>query len=89
MSICNKRSSVWLTLARVLWRQDVTERKASEAAFQLRDHALSNLSEVRALALHGLIRFCRRRRVAALCVCVHQLVKANLYGKTYSPDLLN
>ena len=29
----------------VLW-QDVTERKASEAAFQLRDHALSNLSEV-------------------------------------------
>ena len=27
-------------------RQDVTERKASEAAFQLRDHALSNLSEV-------------------------------------------
>ena len=28
-------------------QQDVTERKASEAAFQLRDHALSNLSEVR------------------------------------------
>ena len=27
---------------------DVTERKASEAAFQLRDHALSNLNEVRA-----------------------------------------
>ena len=27
-------------------QQDVTERKASEAAFQLRDHALSNLSEV-------------------------------------------
>ncbi|KAK9834967.1 hypothetical protein WJX81_000233 [Elliptochloris bilobata] len=26
-------------------QQDVTERKASEAAFQLRDHALSNLSE--------------------------------------------
>lgn len=26
--------------------QDVTERKASEAAFKLRDHALSNLSEV-------------------------------------------
>ena len=25
--------------------QDVTERKASEAAFKLRDHALSNLSE--------------------------------------------
>ena len=29
---------------------DVTERKASEAAFQLRDHALSNLNEVRARA---------------------------------------
>jgi signal transduction histidine kinase len=28
--------------------QDVTERKASEAAFKLRDHALSNLNEVRA-----------------------------------------
>ena len=28
-------------------QQDVTERKASEAAFQLRDHALSNLSEVK------------------------------------------
>lgn len=28
-------------------QQDVSERKASEAAFQLRDHALSNLSEVR------------------------------------------
>ena len=27
---------------------DVTERKASEAAFQLRDHALSNLNEARA-----------------------------------------
>ena len=26
--------------------QDVTERKSSEAAFKLRDHALSNLSEV-------------------------------------------
>ena len=26
---------------------DITERKASEAAFQLRDHALSNLNEVR------------------------------------------
>lgn len=25
--------------------QDVTERKSSEAAFKLRDHALSNLSE--------------------------------------------
>lgn len=30
--------------------QDVTERKASEAAFKLRDHALSNLSEVRLIA---------------------------------------
>lgn len=27
--------------------QDVTERKSSEAAFKLRDHALSNLSEAR------------------------------------------
>ena len=26
--------------------QDVTERKSSEAAFKLRDHALSTLSEV-------------------------------------------
>ena len=30
---------------------DVTERKASEAAFQLRDHALSNLNEVRLIWL--------------------------------------
>ena len=29
--------------------QDVTERKSSEAAFKLRDHALSNLSEASAL----------------------------------------
>jgi hypothetical protein len=28
--------------------QDVTERKSSEAAFKLRDHALSNLSEASA-----------------------------------------
>ncbi len=39
--------------------QDVTERKASEAAFQLRDHALSNLSEARRPAL-GLRPACDR-----------------------------
>lgn len=30
--------------------QDVTERKSSEAAFKLRDHALSNLSEASAFS---------------------------------------
>jgi hypothetical protein len=35
---------------------DVTERKASEAAFQLRDHALSNLNEVRCLFWRTLMR---------------------------------
>lgn len=41
--------------------QDVTERKASEAAFKLRDHALSNLNEVSACTTavyHGSIKGC-------------------------------
>ena len=32
--------------------QDVTERKSSEAAFKLRDHALSTLSEVGLIVQH-------------------------------------
>ena len=38
---------------------DVTERKASKAAFQLRDHALSNLNEV------------SPDRFSAICGCMH------------------
>ena len=56
-------------------QQDVTERKASEAAFQLRDHALSNLSEVGAVSArmhcfrHVLENGMKLSRRSLLCCC--------------------
>ncbi len=44
--------------------QDVTERKASEAAFKLRDHALSNLSEVHILRFPCTYEYLKDCRVA-------------------------